>query len=338
MKTNPTFYFKEKNALVKDAILSKEIKTSTYSKEFTFSTWLNIDQYEYNRSKSKMIFCMTPSWSKEMMKSITEEDVKKNQRPGVWFEPLINNLRISMLTKDGNKKQLESCILYDIPVNEWFFLTITLSKRGLETYINGKLVRTVILSGDPIITQGNILVNYFGGFSGNIQKLQYSTKAFAPEEIQKSYNCGRQTSLLFNWFTVDRCPKIINPIAINEKCSVKSFGENLNQDAKMYFLDERDDKIACTKVYIDYFREVISTLYDKKEYEVVNNPDGDKGPTVGRDISCDKIKQMLENNELKLGIYENGFINGVYLIPKNGYNKDDEQHYTSGLNYKARSL
>ena len=44
---------------------------------------------------------------------------------------------------------------------------------------------TIVLQGDPVIKQGNLLVNYFGGYSGSIQKLQYSTRAFMPKEVQK---------------------------------------------------------------------------------------------------------------------------------------------------------
>lgn len=330
LATNPTFYFKEKNALVKDVILAKSIKSSTYTKEFTISVWVKINQYGYNRNKSKMIFCMIPSWPKNELKTIPEATVKQYQQPGVWFEPFINNIRITMLTKTNQKSQLESCIIYDVPINEWFFFTITLSNRGLDGYMNGKLVRTIVLAGDPVISQGNILTNYFGGFSGSIQKLQYSTTAQTPEQIQQTYNCGRFTSLLLYWFKIDQCPKTDEPNAsvVSDKCSIKNFGSNLGQNTEMWYLPPPYN--ACN---IEWGSS--SLMREDNMYEKTNNNLASNGPTVGKDISCKEIRKKLKNNELKFMFNENVPAQViVYVAEKNKPHAD----LTSGLYYKARHL
>lgn len=332
MKTNPTFFFHQKNALLKESIMSKLIKTKTYTKQFTFNIWANINQYNYKRAQSKMIFCMVPPWSKNILKNISEEDVNKNQQPGVWFEPYSNNIRVTLLSNNNQKKQLESCLIYDVPINEWFLFSITLNNRGLDIYMNGKLVRTVVLSGDPIITQGNILVNYFGGFSGEIQKLQYSSKSFTPEQIQKIYNCGRITSLVFNWFTVDKCPvsKITNPTAANDKCSIKKFGDKLASNQKMWFLPKPFQIIDNNKIETCEIDWESRLDWNIDTVDRTTNSLGLDGPTIGRDISCSEVSKLLDNNELLL-MY-NQEKDQKYIAEKTS------DLYTSGLNYKSRHI
>ena len=334
IKTNPTFYLQEKNALVKDTIPAKDIKTATYTKEFTFNAWLNIDQYSYKRTKSKMIFCMVEPWSKNMMKELVldyrdngdndggEKLLKMYQYPGVWFEPLINNIKISMVTKDGNNRQVENCFIPDIPIKEWFLLSITLSSRGLDTYINGKLVRTIVLQGDPIIKQGNLLVNYFGGYSGSIQKLQYSTRAFLPKEVQKVYECGRMTSFIFDWFFLDRCRGVnLDPTAPSEKCSNKINGFKFGTNKEMWYLPDN----IC-----DNFSE----NFDWENAENTNNTLKSNGPEIGRDISCIEIEKKYKENEL-LPLY-NKLNNTRYLTTtKSHYNNQNQR---SGLNYNSRKM
>ena len=333
IKTNPTFYLKEKNALVKDTIPAKDIKTATYSKEFTLSAWININQYSYKRTKSKMIFCMVEPWSKNKMKELVldykddngdggEEILKLYQYPGVWFEPLINNIKISMVTKNGKNKQVENCYIPDVPINEWFYLTITLSSRGLDTYINGKLVRTIVLQGDPVIKQGNLLVNYFGGYSGSIQKLQYSTRSFLPKEVQKMYDCGRMTSFIFDWFIFDRCRgKTTDPTAPSEKCSaINNFNAGMNR--KMWYLPDN----ICDN---------LSETIDWNNAENTYNNSGSNGPEIGKDISCLEIEEKYRKNEI-IPLY-NKINKSKYFATEidtsiNNLNK------RSGLNYKARHM
>ena len=78
-------------------------------------------------------------------------------------------------------------------------IIISLYGSTLDTYLNGKLVRTCVLPGVPNIDNtSDILVSPYGGFSGWTSKFQYWPNATNPQQAYNIYKDGFGGSILGN--------------------------------------------------------------------------------------------------------------------------------------------
>ena len=64
----------------------------------------------------------------------------------------------------------------DIPLNNWFCVTIVLEGRSLECYINGLLEKSISLTGAPDMINSNIIKGN-NGFNGLLAFFRYNSAA-----------------------------------------------------------------------------------------------------------------------------------------------------------------
>ena len=112
-------------------------------------------------------------------------------------------------TGTENSSQSIASTIKNIPLQKWTNITITSNNRSLDTYLDGKLVKTSLLTG-PIHVNGSSDITICGsepgaqvadpGFSGNIAKVRYYSRTLNPREAYELYKEGYSGSLFGNLF------------------------------------------------------------------------------------------------------------------------------------------
>lgn len=148
--------------------------------EFSYSFWMIIQDYNYNKEKSeKHIFhkgdpkAETTFCPKVSLKSDTNTMVIRFNLIDNTDSPDIN--------------------IGNIPISKWFHVSIVVKQKNVEIYFNGRLKNTVILNNIPRQNFSDLWVNLFGGFDGFISKLQYHRRALTFDEVESIVTSGPST-------------------------------------------------------------------------------------------------------------------------------------------------
>ena len=179
--------------------------TGTIKANFTFSIWINVNDWNVNSGFYKNII----SYGKSVYVSLDQTT---------------NNVILSF----GTGKNYT--VVYNIPLQTWVHLAFSLNGRTLDTYMNGKLIKTdmvnpasysvpstqdtIILGGSntkPADCSGSTTISGCGpsydatsvanpGFSGWITQFQYSPDGTDPQSIWAIYSQGNGTNMFSNFF------------------------------------------------------------------------------------------------------------------------------------------
>ena len=163
--TNKIAFQCDNPATPKNNIVSyKKFRNDLDNRDFSICVFLYINgsnpvyknnfyNYRYKDWKSVFYFGNSEIMSDSMNENVEEEDDKiktkkynyLNQMPGLWLKPSLNNLVLAI--KNGSiNERLE---LNDVPLNEWFSITIIMNSSSVSLYQNCKLEKIVNL--DKII-------------------------------------------------------------------------------------------------------------------------------------------------------------------------------------------
>ena len=148
--------------------------------EFTYSFWLYVSPRNFNLNQKK--------WRTVFAKGPTSENSSVSytrKTPGVYLAPNTNQLIISVACENGPDEG-NAIILEDILLGEWFCVTVVLEGRSLDCYVNGKLERSIALTGD-VLANNNNLIKGANGFLGKIGFLRFNSVALTPEMVFKKY-------------------------------------------------------------------------------------------------------------------------------------------------------
>jgi len=150
--------------------------------EFTWSVWLFIDDLTYGFGHYKHVF-------HKGNPKIQENGMNfPNNGPGLYLSPNDNKLVAVMNTFDVIQEEVE---VTNLPLNKWFNVILRVDEQNkFDVYINGKLVKRMILTGVPKQNYEDVYVAMNGGFSGNISSLRYYSKALGTFEIQQLIKQG----------------------------------------------------------------------------------------------------------------------------------------------------
>ena len=124
------------------------------NKHFTYSIFLyinssnpvynnNFSNYRYREWKS-IFYCGEQEINREYNENNEEEPIdlfSLNQLPGLWLDPTLNN--IVFVINDG--KNTEKAVLENIPLNEWFNITIVMNGSSVAIYKNCKMETDIAL-------------------------------------------------------------------------------------------------------------------------------------------------------------------------------------------------
>lgn len=158
--------------------------------EFTYSVWILIDDLVYQQGQYRHIFHK----GNDNINYTTQPTGmnQPNNAPGLYIAPNTNALVVVMNTFDNIQ---EKVTIDDIPLNKWVCVQIRVSNNQLDTYINGKLTKRLLMKGVPRQNYGDLYVAMNGGFSGYISDLRYFNSALGTAQIQGIVDKGPNLSM-----------------------------------------------------------------------------------------------------------------------------------------------
>lgn len=159
------------------------------SVDFTFSIWVYVDNWQYQYGKPKVIFRRSNSKSGTIC-------------PSLSLAPSTNDLDISLSTlSDSSSGAVDSWSIQNIPIQKWCNIILATNNRTVDTYIDGKLVNTHLLTGVPNIDKNaNIELTPEKGFSGATSKFNYFSRTISPREAYEIYKAGPGGNALSDLF------------------------------------------------------------------------------------------------------------------------------------------
>lgn len=157
--------------------------------EFTWSTWININDLTYKENQYRHIF------HKGNDKIDTTQGkmglISPNNAPGLYIAPSsgknTNSLVVVMNTFNNISEQI---IIDNIPIKKWISVIIRCQGNIFDIFINGTLARRHIFESVPRQNYGDVYVSMNGGFDGYISLLKYYNKAIGIGEIQSIIKAG----------------------------------------------------------------------------------------------------------------------------------------------------
>ena len=159
--------------------------------EFTYSVWIFIDDLVYQQGQYRHIF--HKGNDNINYKNQPTGMNQPNNAPGLYIAPNTNALVVVMNTFNDIE---EKVTIDDIPMNKWICVQLRVENHQLDTYINGKLAKRLIMKGVPKQNYGDVFVGMNGGFSGYISDLRYFNYGLGTGKIQSIVDSGPNLKML----------------------------------------------------------------------------------------------------------------------------------------------
>lgn len=191
--------------------------TGSIAASFTYSIWINVNDWTVNQGFFKNILSYGTSTY-------------------ISLDKTTNDVVVALKNSTSAPIYYSATVIKNIPLQTWVHLAFSLSGTTLDSYVNGRLVTTnlvgsgyivpvvndtIILGGaikEPISCSGTAAVigsytnitpqgcNFAAtttanpGFSGYVTQFQYSQTASDPQTIWNIFNQGNGTSMFSNFF------------------------------------------------------------------------------------------------------------------------------------------
>lgn len=152
------------------------------SVNYSYSIWIYIDDWSYRYGEEKIIFLRGTLGSAFM--------------PSLSLAPTDNTLLVNVSTDD---EPFEYSVL-NIPLQKWTNLIVSLNNKSMDTYLNGKLVKTVVLPSVPKSDpNASLYLTPQGGFSGYTSRFNYWNDSLNPQEAWNVYKNGPGGNIFSNF-------------------------------------------------------------------------------------------------------------------------------------------
>ena len=180
------------NAKNEKVIPSTSLPGSKSSNDYTWSFWIYVNNWNWQYGKEKVLLVRKSS-----------DDVFC---PKLSLAENTNNLKVEVGTfnPEGSAADTKTskCNVKNIPLQKWTHILMTTNTRSIDVYLDGKLVRTCLLSSPPkIAADAPIKLCPENGFSGYMSKVRYYARTLNPREVYSIYKEGYGSafgSSLFN--------------------------------------------------------------------------------------------------------------------------------------------
>lgn len=157
--------------------------------------WMFIKDWNYGYGKDKQVLIRADPTNSQIL------------NPSVYLHPTDNSLRVSVsLFPDdsGNSSKTQPapaghsgstddvfiCEVPNLPLQDWFSVSMTVFERNLDIYIDGKLVKSCFLPGVPKPASGDITLAGNGGFSGSLCGFTHYSRMLTPSDASSFYAAG----------------------------------------------------------------------------------------------------------------------------------------------------
>lgn len=165
------------------------------SPNFTYSIWFYLDDWNYRIGHNKPILVRS---NKGLSGAVNGENGDSGICcPKIVFQKNTNaiDIIIDCAPASGSTGiQSDKCTVSNIPIQKWVNLLVSVYGITEDVYLDGKLVKTHILSGPPAVTllttAASAYITPNGGFSGFTNKFQYWPDATNPQQAWNTYQSG----------------------------------------------------------------------------------------------------------------------------------------------------
>lgn len=163
------------------------VPLTTQGMGYSYSLWVYVADWNYNFGN---------------LKNVLVRSHGKTVSPDISFDRDVNNLLIRQSLISGDEAH---CDISNFPLQKWVNLIVVLSNRTLDTYVNGKLEHSCVLTAVPKIAATNKVrfaqtsgSSTLPGFFGKLSNCQYFNYAIQQDEILKLYNAGPYEATDYN--------------------------------------------------------------------------------------------------------------------------------------------
>jgi len=170
--------------------------------EFTWSVWVLINGTLYNNNASNYMHVFHKGNNNISSNSTNKGMNYPLNGPGLYITPRqddqvkgnVAGFKIVMNTFNSIDQDI---MIKNIPLNKWVNVIIRVTKQNqLDVYINGTLVKRLILDSVPRQNYGDVYLSLNGGFPGNTSDLRYFEKAIGTNKIQSIVDNGPKQKLV----------------------------------------------------------------------------------------------------------------------------------------------
>ena len=176
-----------------DSVLIRRSNNESSGMEFTWSTWIKIDELNTENSEvHQHIF-------HKGVNDFDEKGIAKiNNAPGLYIKNIKTDnstntatLKIIMSTTEAGSSDFIE--IDDIPLKNWVNVIIRMQNTTLDVYINGTVAGRLNLREVPLQNYYDVHTGQNGAFTGKISNLRYYDNALNIFEITKIVAAGPNT-------------------------------------------------------------------------------------------------------------------------------------------------
>ena len=184
-----------------DATVSSVVKSTSAplssgsSGAYGMQWWMFIKDWNYGYGKDKQVLIRADPTNSQIL------------NPSVSLHPTDNSLRVSVSIfpddsgsssktqpapagHSGSTDDVFICEVPNLPLQDWFSISMTVFERNLDIYIDGKLVKSCFLPGVPKPASGDITLAGNGGFSGSLCGFTHYSRMLTPSDASSFYAAG----------------------------------------------------------------------------------------------------------------------------------------------------
>jgi hypothetical protein len=201
--------------------------------EYTFSTWIYVNSFNTNMNRRKHIFEIKGTHFSTLLVALGafkntlvvrthNKDVNESfqsfqgavipkairneegfaattaSTEGDLAAEKVNKMFESMTTDDTLSEPKTMCDLPEIDMQRWVMITVVLSGRSIDVYLDGKLARSCVTKSYFKVDPTGVLpkISERGGFDGHISEMSVANYAMNPAEIYRMYIAGPEGATL----------------------------------------------------------------------------------------------------------------------------------------------
>lgn len=108
----------------------------------------------------------------------------------IILDPIHQKARVSLLPLTDKLLNSNNAVLIDVDnflVGRWNMITISILGRSADVYLNGKLIKSAMLSNVPVLAPVGLLLETIPDFSGQAGLFQAWARRLSSEEVYRNY-------------------------------------------------------------------------------------------------------------------------------------------------------
>lgn len=208
------------NAKTSMTIPASQLPTTTSGTaavNFTYSVWINIDNWNYRYGQPKIILGRMSGKSSTSESSGIKGVYGANPCPVLALGAIENTVTCALACYGGlqdtgssvtadtarssQTTMTHTTTIANVPLQSWVNITIVVNNQTLDFYMNGKIVRTDLLPGPVAVdNSADLYITPNGGFEGYTGNIQYWAEPKNPQEVGNIYQKGYSNSVFGNMF------------------------------------------------------------------------------------------------------------------------------------------